>query len=107
MHLPLIVCAVLRRGFIDASARLTPCVGHSPAIDPTVYYAYGYHGTGVSTGVWAGQQLARLMTGKMSMNDLPVTVRGEGARAFWPFPQLRVVGLRAALAVYRWRDERD
>ena len=84
------------RGFICMSRRLAPSIGRL-ADDPTVFYGFAYHGTGVNTAPWAGMKLAAMVAGKETPEDLPAVVRGLPPR--FPFPGLRLKYLAAA---YRW-----
>ena len=49
--------------------------------DPSVYFGYGYHGTGVNSATWSGRELARWLAGKPSQkiycqNIYPLSCRG-------------------------------
>jgi glycine/D-amino acid oxidase-like deaminating enzyme len=81
------------RGFIAATARLTPAIGELPS-DASVSYAFGCHGNGVALMTWAGRALAERIAG--TGGELPAPMRGLPGRL--PMPPLRRWGLRAMLA---------
>jgi glycine/D-amino acid oxidase-like deaminating enzyme len=92
------------RGFICATARLTPAAGHL-ADDPSIWYGYGYHGCGVAAATWTGRQLARgiAVPGGNSC-DLPAPISGLPPRL--PGGPFRRWALAAAYARYRLADDR-
>ena len=83
------------------AARLTPSIGRLDD-DPTVFFALGYHGDGVSAAPWCGRMVAQLIGGKAELSDIPAPLRGPPARI--PFPALRRWYLRAALGYYWFTD---
>jgi glycine/D-amino acid oxidase-like deaminating enzyme len=93
-------------GLICITLRLTPCLGRLPD-DPSVWFAYGYHGNGVNTATWSGQQLARwLALGRRNADyvpeSIPVMMRGLSAR--FPVARLRLRYLQARLGLFRLQD---
>ena len=89
------------RGLVCMAARLTPSIGRLDD-DPTVFFALGYHGDGVSAAPWCGRMVAQLIGGKAELSDIPAPLRGPPARI--PFPALRRWYLRAALGYYWFTD---
>jgi len=89
------------RGFVCMTARLTPAIGQMPD-DASVYFGLAYHGDGVAAAPWAGWTLAKLVSGQISLGDLPAPFRGMPPRI--PLPSLRRWYLRAALGLYHLRD---
>lgn len=91
------------RGFICATRSAMPAMGRLPD-DPTIFFAYGCHGTGVNTMSWAGKQLARLAAGANRDEDvIPDAIRGLSPR--FGFPALRKLYLRAAYLYYGMKDK--
>lgn len=93
-------------GLICITLRLTPAIGRLDD-DPSVLFAYGYHGNGVNTATWSGRQLADWVasTGTASNHvpeSLPAMVRGITPR--FPLARLRLHYLQARLALFRWQD---
>ena len=90
------------RGLICGTSRLTPCIGCLDD-DPSVWFAFGYHGNGVNTAPWAGRILARRMAGPgTSAPPIPAPMQGLARR--FPMPALRTWLLRGAYLYYRWLD---
>lgn len=91
-------------GLICITRRLTPCIGRLDD-DASVYFAWGYHGSGVSTATWSGRELAKGLraggAGKWP-DTIPVMLRGLSP----PFPaaSLRLGYLQARLALFRLQD---
>lgn len=81
------------RGFIAATARLTPALGELPS-DKSVSYAFGCHGNGVAFMTWAGRELAKRIAG--TAVSLPAPLNGLPDR--FPLPALRLWELRVMLA---------
>jgi len=82
--------------------RLMPALGRLDA-DPSVWFAYGYHGNGVATATWAGRTVARLMTGaNRDLAGVPEPMRGLPGR--FPMGRWRTWLLRAAYLHYRVKD---
>ena len=93
------------RGLVCATRKRTPAVGQLDD-DPSVYYAFGYHGNGVNTAPWTGRALARMIAGGTPNRALlPGPLRGPAPR--FPFSRLRIWALRGAALYYRWLDERN
>ncbi len=90
------------RGLICGTTRLTPCLGRLDD-DPSVWYAFGYHGNGVNTAPWAGRLLARQMAEAGTPKPSVPAVMAGLARRF-PLPALRLWVLRGAYVYYRWLD---
>jgi glycine/D-amino acid oxidase-like deaminating enzyme len=96
-------------GLICITLRLTPCVGRLDD-DPSVLFAYGYHGNGLNTSTWSGQQLAAWI-GQSGARDgpfpdaVPALMRGISRR--FPLASLRLRYLQARLAVFRLQDALD
>ena len=94
------------RGLVCFALNMRPSIGRMPE-DKSVYYAYGYHGNGVSTATWSGRELARWLAGRDSGNSLlpkhlPAIMRGRPPR--FPLAFLRRQYLRAGLGYYKLRD---
>ena len=90
------------QGLVCFTARLTPTVGQLDE-DASVYFSYGYHGSGVTTATWMGRQIAQLLaTG--SEDGLPEIVRGHAKK--FPLASLRTKYLRAGIALSAWLDKR-
>ncbi len=81
------------RGFIAATARLTPALGALPD-DPSISYAFGCHGNGIAFMTWAGRMLAETITGREP--SIPAPMRGLPPR--FPLPATRTWQLRALIA---------
>jgi len=93
-------------GFVCFTRRLTPSIGRLPD-DPSVFFGFGFHGNGVNTATWTGQQLARwLGTARKGSSavpaDLPVLARSLAPR--FPLSALRLYYLQAAIAWFRLKD---
>ena len=92
-------------GLVCYTRRKTPAIGRLES-DPRVFYAFGYHGNGVNTAVWAGQKLAGWLAGSGSTDSaatsLPAMVQGLPAKI--PMSRWRVglLGLRLG-----WMGLRD
>ncbi len=94
------------RGLVCFAANLRPSIGRMPE-DPSVYFAFGYHGNGVNTATWSGREVARWLVDPAGGDDvlprhLPAIIRGRPPR--FPLAFLRRQYLRAGLAAYRLRD---
>ena len=90
------------QGLVCFTGSLVPSIGHLED-DPSVFFGYGYHGSGVSTATWAGQKLAEWI-GTGSPNGLPNMIRGIGRR--FPLASMRLRYLRAGIALSAWLDKR-
>ena len=91
---------------ICITLRLTPSLGRLEE-DPSVFFAYGYHGNGINTATWSGRQLADWLGSASSGNDrapeaLPLVVRGISPK--FPLASLRLRYLKARLALFRLQD---
>ncbi|MEM9094235.1 MAG: FAD-binding oxidoreductase [Pseudomonadota bacterium] len=90
------------RGPICATLSRAPSIGRSQD-DPTVLFAFGYHGTGVNSATWCGAALARLIAeGNDGEEGIPSLYRGRPPRV--PFPGLKPYLVGAGLL---WRGLRD
>ncbi|MEM7561813.1 MAG: FAD-binding oxidoreductase [Pseudomonadota bacterium] len=94
------------RGLVCLARNLRPSIGRMPE-DPSIYFAFAYHGNGVNTSTWAGRELAKWMAGTESDDEilpthLPAIYRGLAPR--FPLPWLRCQYLRFAMKGYRIRD---
>ena len=94
------------RGLVCLARNLRPSIGRMPE-DKSIYFAYGYHGTGVSTATWSGRELAKWLAGKESNDQimpahLPAIMQGRSPR--FPLAFLRRHYVRASIATYRLRD---
>lgn len=93
-------------GLICITLRLTPCLGRLED-DPSVLFAYGYHGNGLNTSTWCGQQLASWI-GQSGAGygrypeAVPRMMRGISRR--FPLAPLRLKYLQARLAIFRLQD---
>ena len=90
-------------GLVCMTRRRTPAIGRLDD-DPSVFFAFGYHGNGVNTSTWAGKQLADWIgTGELAApKSLPPVIQGLAGR--FPFPGLRLRYIQAAIALYRLSD---
>jgi len=90
-------------GLVCMTRRLTPGIGLLDD-DPSVLFAYGYHGNGVNTSTWAGKQLADwAAAGTMKAPaTIPPQIRGLPGR--FPLAGLRLRYIQAALAGLRLVD---
>jgi len=94
------------RGLICFIQNLRPSIGRMPE-DPSVYFGFGYHGTGVNNATWTGRELAKWLAGQHSGDDLepkhlPAIYRGRAPKI--PLPSLRRQYVRLGLAAYKLRD---
>jgi glycine/D-amino acid oxidase-like deaminating enzyme len=88
---------------VGLTRRLTPCVGRLEG-DPSVWFGLGYHGNGVNTAPWVGRAIARGLAGRdADLAEVPGMMRGLSRR--FPFPSMRVWGLRGAYLYYRLKDD--
>ena len=88
------------RGPICATARYTPSVG-GLADDPTVFHAFGWHGSGVNGAQVGGRMLADVIAGAPE-DTIPAPYRGLAPRL--PLPGLRPVYVGLALMQQRLAD---
>ena len=90
------------RGLVCMTRKSAPSLGLLEG-DPSVFYSYGYHASGVATAPWSGRLLARLIAGVADpVKDIPAVYSGQAPAI--PFPSLRPHYLRAALSWYQIRD---
>jgi len=90
------------QGLICFTGSLRPAIG-TLEDDPTVHYAFGYHGNGVSTATWAGRKLAQwVATGQRPA--VPAIIDGMGKK--FPFAGLRLKYLQLGIAYSSWLDNR-
>lgn len=90
-------------GLICFTATLRPSMGQLPD-DPSVFFAYGYHGNGVNMSTWTGKQLAEWLALGRCPQAVPAVMRGLSRR--FPFPGLRARALRLGISIAKWRDNR-
>ena len=88
------------RGPICATASYTPAVGRL-AQDPTVFHAFGWHGSGVNGAQVGGRLLADVIAGD-PIESIPSPWRGGAPRL--PLPGLRPFYVGLALAQQRFAD---
>ncbi|MDH4124521.1 MAG: FAD-binding oxidoreductase [Gammaproteobacteria bacterium] len=88
-------------GLICMTASLCPTIGQLAA-DNSVYFGFGYHGNGVNTATWTGQQLANWIGTGREPKELPAIVRGLSRR--YPLPGLRQTYLRFGIFLARQLD---
>jgi glycine/D-amino acid oxidase-like deaminating enzyme len=91
------------RGPVCATRAFTPAVGRL-SDDPTVFHAFGWHGSGVNGANLAGRLLAEVIAGA-DETTIPAPFRGLPPRI--PLPGLRRLWLGATLAAYRALDALD
>jgi len=88
-------------GLICMTATLCPSIGRM-AEDDSVWFGFGYHGNGVNTATWTGQQLAAWIGTGSQPASLPAVVRGLSRR--YPVPGLRQSYLRFGIFLSRQLD---
>ncbi|TVQ54139.1 MAG: FAD-binding oxidoreductase [Rhodobacteraceae bacterium] len=88
------------RGPVCMTRAYRPAVGRLPD-DPTVFHAFGWHGSGVNGAAVAGRLLAAVIAGADEAT-IPAPWRGLPPRI--PLPGLRKVWLGGMLALYRAKD---
>lgn len=88
------------RGPICATASYTPAVGRLEE-DPTVFHAFGWHGSGVNGAQVGARLLANVIAGD-PIESIPSPWRGK-ARAL-PLPRLRPLYVALALTQQRIED---
>ena len=71
--------------------------------DDEIYYSFGYQANGVNTAPWSGNELAKLIVS--NSKDLNISQLYKGLPSKFPFPKLRLVYLRLALAYYKYMDK--
>jgi glycine/D-amino acid oxidase-like deaminating enzyme len=90
------------RGLVGLSLKMAPSVGRVPD-DPSVYYAFAYHGSGVLAAPLAGRYIARAIGGS---NDGAVDVPAPFAELppRFPLPGFRRQALAVVYAGYGARE---
>ena len=93
-------------GLVCFTRRQTPSIGRLPE-DSSVFFGFGFHGNGVNTATWTGEQIAGWLAdstrGDVSVPaSLPVMVHGLSGR--FPLPILRRHYLQARLALFKLAD---
>lgn len=94
------------RGLVCFTRRLSPAIGRLEA-DPSVHFAFGYHGNGVNTATWAGRELAKWYAQGNNREDaqgmhLPAVLRGQPGR--FPFAPFRKSYGRLGVSWHRLKD---
>lgn len=94
-------------GLVCMTRRLTPAIVRLRD-DPSVFFAFGYHGNGVNTAVWAGQQIAVWLCSNTSPHKAPASVPAivQGMPARFAFASLRLHYIKMAIAMRRMADRR-
>lgn len=90
-------------GLVCMTRRMTPAIGRLDD-DPSVFFAFGYHGNGVNTATWSGQQVAQWLasSGRQEQTTpdwLPGMIRGMPERL--PLASLRLTYLQAMIGAFR------
>lgn len=93
-------------GLVCMTRRMTPAIGRLDD-DPSVFFAFGYHGNGVNTATWSGKQVAKWLASSGSKEQkapewLPRMMLGMPGR--FPLSPLRLAYLQAAIGVLRLRQ---
>ena len=93
-------------GLVCMNRRLTPAIGRFED-EPSVLFGFGYHGNGVNTATWTGRALANwLASGQHAPPPgIPAAMLGLPGRV--PLPGLRLIYIRAGIAVRRRADRRE
>lgn len=84
------------RGPVCATLSLRPAIGRL-AEEPTVFHAFGWHGSGINMGTLAGRLVAGLIAGDPPAS-VPAPWRGLPPRV--PLPGLRPLYVGAMMAAY-------
>ena len=90
------------RGLIAMSQKLTPSIGKIE--NEEIYYGFGYHGVGVSSAPWTGNQLSKLVFSSNSKN-LNISKIYKGLPKKFIFPKLRIFYFRLAVLFYNIKDK--
>jgi glycine/D-amino acid oxidase-like deaminating enzyme len=93
------------QGLVCFTRRLTPSIGRLRD-DPGVFFAFGYHGNGVNTAIWAGRELAGWIAAQDANavpKSIPLMVQGLSER--FPLAAIRLWYLRARLAMMHAADQ--
>ncbi|MEO0330049.1 MAG: FAD-dependent oxidoreductase, partial [Pseudomonadota bacterium] len=94
------------RGFVCFTSRFTPTIGRLPD-DPSVHFAFGYHGSGVSNATWSGRELARwLATGNDQKSIIPKHLPApvHGLSQAFPLPSLRPLYAKLGVGWEQFKD---
>ncbi len=84
------------RGPVCATMALRPAIGRLPD-EPSVAYAYGWHGSGIAMGTLAGRLIGEVLAGAPE-ETIPPPWRGLPPRV--PLPGLRPLYVGAMMAAY-------
>ena len=92
-------------GLVCMTRRLTPGIGMVDD-DPSILFGFGFHGNGVNSATWTGQQLAAWIgSGTQKMpSTIPGVVHGLPGR--FPMPGLRLQYIKAGIAIRQFLDRR-
>ena len=90
------------RGLIAMSQKLTPSIGKIE--NEEIYYGFGFHGVGVSSDPWTGNQLSKLVFSSNSKN-LNISKVYKGLPKKFIFPKLRIFYFRLAVLFYNIKDK--
>ena len=90
------------RGLIAMSQKLTPSIGKIE--NEEIYYGFGYHGVGVSSAPWTGNQLSKLVFSSNSKN-LNISKIYKGLPKKFIFPKLRIFYFKLAVLFYNIKDK--
>jgi len=88
------------RGPVCMTSRLTPAIG-ALAPDPSVFHAFGWHGSGINMGTLGGRLLAEVIAGA-DAQAIPAPWRGLPPRL--PAARLRPAYVALAMGAYRVAD---
>jgi len=93
-------------GLICMTRRMSPAIGRLDD-DPSVFFAFGYHGNGVNTATWAGQRIsewigASRIGDRRAPGSVPAVVKGLSGR--FPLASLRLLYVQARIAMFRITD---
>jgi len=93
-------------GLVCMTRRLTPAIGRLED-DPSVFFAFGYHGNGVNTATWAGKQIADwLGTAANGLNKAPEWLPSvvQGMPRDFPFARFRLQYIQGVINMLRLID---
>lgn len=90
-------------GLICFTATLRPSLGRLDD-DPSVFFAYGYHGNGVNMATWSGRCLAQWIADDRCPREIPEILTGLSRR--FPLPKMRARFFRVGVSIAKWRDGR-
>jgi glycine/D-amino acid oxidase-like deaminating enzyme len=93
-------------GLVCLTRRLTPAIGRLDE-DPSIFFGFGFHGNGVNTATWTGQQISDWIGGsrigdRRRPRSLPAAVQGLSERI--PLAALRLFYVQARIAMFRFTD---